>query len=78
MGAMVVLKFPKPQVAAVVIYHAAFVREAWVGTRVTRPLGGARDRAATGTADLFYTVMPMYVGELLETRPGRAPGVGLE
>ena len=33
-GGEVALKFPKPQVAAVATYHAAFVREAWVGARV--------------------------------------------
>src|SRR6202035_4978878 len=36
-GGEVVLKFPKPQVAAVATYHAAFVREAWVGARVNSP-----------------------------------------
>ena len=36
-GGTVVLKFPKPQVAAVATFHAAFVREAWVGARVTSP-----------------------------------------
>jgi hypothetical protein len=36
-GGTVVLKFPKPQVAAVATHHAAFVREAWVGTRVASP-----------------------------------------
>ena len=30
-GGEVALKFPKPQVATVASYHAAFVREAWVG-----------------------------------------------
>ena len=30
-GGVVVLKFPKPEIGAVASYHAAFVREAWVG-----------------------------------------------
>ncbi|HTC18155.1 MAG TPA: protein phosphatase 2C domain-containing protein, partial [Stellaceae bacterium] len=36
-GGEVALKFPKPQVATKAIFHAAFVREAWVGSRVTSP-----------------------------------------
>jgi len=36
-GGEVALKFPKPQVAAAATYHAAFVREAWVGARVNSP-----------------------------------------
>ena len=40
-GGEVVLKFPKPQVATVATYHAAFVREAWVGARVQQSLGSA-------------------------------------
>ena len=34
-GGEVALKFPKPQVAAAATYHAAFVREAWVGAPST-------------------------------------------
>src|SRR5579863_6278688 len=39
-GGEVALKFPKPQVAAVATYRAAFVREAWVGARVNSPWVG--------------------------------------
>ena len=77
-GGTVVLKFPKPQVAAVEIYHAAFVREAWVGTRVTSPWVAHVIELPPGRQTCLYTVMPLYVGELLETRLGRAPSVGLE
>ena len=77
-GGTVVLKFPKPQVAAVATYHAAFVREAWVGTRVTSPWVAHVIELPPERQTCLYTVMPMYVGELLETRLGRAPGVGLE
>ena len=77
-GGTVVLKFPKPQVAAVEIYHAAFVREAWVGTRVTSPWVAHVIELPPGRQTCLYTVMPLYVGELLETRISRAPSVGLE
>ncbi len=77
-GGTVVLKFPKPQVAAVEIYHAAFVREAWVGTRVTSPWVAHVLELPPGRQTCLYTVMPLYVGELLETRLSRAPSVGLE
>src|SRR6267378_851265 len=39
-GGTVALKFPKPQIASVDAYRAAFVREAWVGARVTSPWVG--------------------------------------
>ena len=39
-GGTVALKFPKPQIASVAAYHAAFVRGAWVGARVHNPWVG--------------------------------------
>ncbi len=77
-GGTVVLKFPKPQVAAVETYHAAFVREAWVGTRVSSPSVAHVLELPPGRQSCLYTVMPLYTGELLETRLSRAPAVGLE
>src|SRR5277367_390640 len=77
-GGTVVLKFPKPQVAAVATFHSAFVREAWVGTRVTSPWVAHVIELPPERQTCLYTVMPLYVGELLDTRLARAPGVGLE
>jgi serine/threonine protein phosphatase PrpC len=77
-GGAVVLKFPKPRVAAVATFHAAFVREAWVGTRVTSPWVAHVIELPPGRQTCLYTVMPLYTGELLETRLARAPAVGLE
>jgi len=77
-GGTVVLKFPKPQVAAEATYHAAFVREAWVGTRVTSPWVAHVIELPPGRQTCLYTVMPLYVGELLETRLTRSPAIGLE
>jgi serine/threonine protein phosphatase PrpC len=77
-GGDVVLKFPKPQVAAVETYRAAFVREAWVGARVQSPFVGRTIELPPGRQTCLYTVMPLYPGELLETRLARRPAIGLE
>jgi len=77
-GGEVVLKFPKPQVAAVATYHAAFVREAWVGARVHSPWIGRIIELPPGRQTCLYTVMPLYQGELLANRIARRPSVGLE
>ena len=77
-GSEVVLKFPKPQVAAVATYRAAFIREAWVGARVNSPWVGRVIELPPGRQTCLYTVMPLYQGELLETRLARAPALGLE
>ena len=77
-GGEVALKFPKPQVAAVATYHAAFVREAWVGARVNSPWVGRIMTLPPGRQTCLYTVMPLYHGELLSTRLARRPLVGLE
>ena len=77
-GGTVVLKFPKPQVAAVSTFHAAFVREAWVGARVTSPWVAHVIELPPGRQTCLYTVMPLYQGELLETRLARRPALGME
>ncbi len=77
-GGEVALKFPKPQVAAVDTYRAAFVREAWVGARVNSPWVGRTIELPPGRQTCLYTVMPLYQGELLETRLARRPMLGLE
>jgi serine/threonine protein phosphatase PrpC len=77
-GGEVVLKFPKPQVATVATYHAAFVREAWVGARVNSPWIGRVIELPPGRQTCLYTVMPLYQGELLATRLARRPLLGLE
>jgi serine/threonine protein phosphatase PrpC len=77
-GGEVVLKFPKPQVAAVATYHAAFLREAWVGARVNSPWIGRIIELPPGRQTCLYTVMPLYEGELLATRLARRPLLGLE
>jgi serine/threonine protein kinase len=74
-GGEVVLKFPKPQVATVATLRAAFVREAWVGARVHSPFVVRTIELPPGRQTFLYTVMPLYQGELLETRLSRRLGL---
>jgi serine/threonine protein phosphatase PrpC len=77
-GGTVALKFPKPEIASVDAYRAAFVREAWVGARVHNPWVGRVIELPPGRQTCLYTVMPLYQGELLEARLSRSPALGLE
>ena len=77
-GGNVAVKFPKPQLASVDAYRAAFVREAWVGARVHHPSIGRVIELPPGRQTRLYTVMPLYQGELLEVRLARSPRIGLE
>jgi serine/threonine protein phosphatase PrpC len=77
-GGEVALKFPKPLVASADSYRAAFVSEAWVGACVTSPWLGHVIELPPGRQTCLYTVMPLYQGELLETRLARRPALGLE
>jgi serine/threonine protein phosphatase PrpC len=77
-GGNVALKFPKPELAGVEAYRAALLREAWVGARVRNPGIGRVIEPAPGRQTCLYTVMPLYEGELLETRLARRPALGLE
>lgn len=77
-GGQVALKFPKPRVAEVQAHRAAFIREAWVGARVNSPGIGRIIELPQGRQSCLYTVMPLYLGELLESRLSRPPSIGLE
>lgn len=77
-GGQVALKFPKPELASVEAYRAAFAREAWVGARINNPGIGRVIELPPGRQSCLYTVMPLYQGELLETRLSRRPAMGLE
>jgi serine/threonine protein phosphatase PrpC len=77
-GGEVALKFPKHEVGAVAARHAAFVREAWVGARVSSPWVVHVVEPPPGRQTRLYTVMPLYQGELLEARLTRRPLLGLE
>ncbi len=77
-GREVVLKFPHPRVAGEAAYRRAFVREAWIASRVTSPWVGEVIELPPGRKTRLYSVMPYYEGETLEARLGREPAVLLE
>ncbi|HEX4027068.1 MAG TPA: protein kinase [Rhizomicrobium sp.] len=77
-GGDVVVKFPKPQTAPDETHRQAFLREQWAGSMVQNPWVGRVIELAPGRQSCLYTVMPLYEGELLETRLGRRPQLELE
>ncbi len=77
-GGDVALKFPKPKVADADAYRRAFAREARAAARVDSPWLGRIIELPQGRQTSLYTVMPLYQGELLETRIARRPSLGLE
>ena len=77
-GGEVVVKFPKPQTAPAETHRQAFLREQWAGSLVQNPWVGRVMELAPGRQSCLYTVMPLYEGELLETRAARRPQLELE
>jgi serine/threonine protein phosphatase PrpC len=77
-GGEVALKFPKPQAATLATHSASFMREALVGVCVSSPWLGHVIELPPGRQTALYSVMPLYQGELLETRLKRHPALGLE
>src|SRR6478672_2293069 len=77
-GGELVLKFPKPQTCPTNTLRAALAREAWVGERINSPWIAHVIALPPGRQTRLYTVMPLYQGELLETRIARHPALGLE
>ena len=76
-GQPVVLKFPKPEVAAAALYRRAFQRDSWVAARVRNPGIGEVIELPPGRQSRLYSVMPFYQGETLEARLARSPPLGL-
>jgi serine/threonine protein phosphatase PrpC len=74
----VVLKFPQPLVATNEQYYGAFLREAWIGSRVHSPWVAEIIEPEAGVRSCLYTVMPYYPGETLETRIRKGLSIGLE
>lgn len=74
----VVVKFPHPRVASEREYHDAFLREAWIGTRVKSPWVADILEQPPGRQTRLYSVMPFYPGATLENYLERKRPVGLE
>ncbi|AWK89397.1 bifunctional protein-serine/threonine kinase/phosphatase [Azospirillum thermophilum] len=72
-GRPLVVKVPRPEVAAERTFRLAFVREAWVAARVRSPWVGEVVELPPGRQTRLYTVMPFYEGETLEQRLRRKP-----
>jgi serine/threonine protein phosphatase PrpC len=77
-GGEVVLKFPKPQAASPEVHRRAFIGEMRAGSAVRNPWVGHVIELLPGRQSCLYTVMPLYEGELLETRLQRRPQLNLE
>ena len=75
----VVLKFPKPHtIGSETSAREAFMREAWVATRVQHMWIGSVLDIAPGRQTCLYVAQPYYVGETLEHRLVRAPKITLK
>ena len=75
----VLVKFPKPLVlGAESSARGAFLREAWVASRVHNPYVGAVIDPTPGRRTSLYLVQPFYEGETLDRRLSRRPPVNLD
>lgn len=75
----VVLKFPKPHtIGSETSARSAFMREAWVASRVQHMWIGSVLDIAPGRQTGLYVAQPYYVGETLEHRLLRAPKITLK
>ncbi|MFT4076486.1 MAG: protein kinase [Asticcacaulis sp.] len=74
----VVLKFPKPHtIGSETSARSAFMREAWVASRVQHMWIGSVLDIAPGRQTCLYVAQPFYTGETLEHRLSRAPKIPL-
>ena len=75
----VVLKFPKPHtIGSETSARSAFMREAWVASRVQHMWIGSVLDIAPGRQTCLYVAQPYYTGETLEQRLLRTPKIRLE
>ncbi len=74
----VVVKFPDPDLSRAPLVRSAFLREAWITTRLRGPWLGQAPEPDPGRQTRLYSVMTYYPGETLEQRLNRTPRIGLE
>ena len=70
-GKTVVVKFPDPDLSRAPLVRAAFLREAWITTRLRGPWLGQAPEPDPGRQTRLYAVMTYYPGETLENRLNR-------
>lgn len=77
--AQVLLKFPKPHtIGAESSARSAFMREAWVASRVQHMWIGTVLQLPAGRQTCLYIAQPFYTGETLEHRLLHAPKISLQ
>ncbi len=76
-GAAVIVKFPNPELAAEPRLRKAFLREAWISTRLRSPWLGETFDPDPKRQTRLYTVMVFHGGETLEQRLLKRPRIGL-
>lgn len=76
-GRPVIIKFPKPLPGAEPTLRQAFLREAWIASRVSSPYVAEVIEPPAERRQALYVVMPFYEGETLESRIARPPLPGL-
>jgi serine/threonine protein phosphatase PrpC len=74
----VVLKFPHPLVLNESEYYSAFLREAWIGTRIHSPWVAEVIELPPGRQSRLYTVLRYYEGKTLEQLIARSEPVTLD
>ncbi len=77
-GRTVVLKFPDPDLSRAPLMRAAFLREAWITTRLRGPWLGQAPEPDPARQTQLYSVMAYHPGETLEHRLSRKPRIALE
>ncbi|WP_284944169.1 bifunctional protein-serine/threonine kinase/phosphatase [Acidisoma cladoniae] len=77
-GRAVIVKFPNPELASAPHLRAAFLREAWITTRLHGPWLGEAPEPDPGRQTRLYAVIAFHEGETLDQRLQRRPRVGLE
>jgi hypothetical protein len=76
-GRDVVLKIPLPSMLQDQVFHAGFLREAWVGATVRSPWVARYIDLPPERRSSLYLVMPYYRGETLEQRLLHAPKMSM-
>lgn len=74
----VVLKFPHPLVLHEREFHSAFLREAWIGTRIHSAWVAEVIELPPGRQSRLYTVLRYYEGKTLEQHIARSGPIALD